>query len=416
MDGRLLEAAIRGNKQTLVELLREDPLILDQAMDECTGKESPLHLGALYGHVDFVREILLQKRQLVRELNYQGQSPLHLASARGHVGVVKEILSADPYACFVRDRDGMIPLHVAAIKGQVEVLEELVNAKSVTAFLLTDGGEPILHMCAKNKQFKALEKLVELVKDDDFVNLKDSKKNNILHLLSAKKQTELIRFLLKKHNRALEVNAVNTDGCTPLDISLKRVSGLARLKSDIALITAGAKTATPIFGKGKTKMLNDNYGSWFMEALLVVALLMINVAFQAALNPPGGVLQDPSNATSTSPNAVWQVTGNITLPNTTLPNAIWRATGFGTLPDDTLPDATHVGQSIMSVVDRDQYKEFSKANNLSIIFSMLVIEILLMRCFVDCWLLDIMPIFLTSMSVVAMVSSYHVSHSFVSVT
>ncbi|KAJ8628922.1 hypothetical protein MRB53_022245 [Persea americana] len=269
MEGRLLEAAIRGNKQKLVELLQEDPLILDQAMDECIGKESPLHLGALYGHVDF-----------------------------------------------------------------------------------------------------------------------------------------LIRFLLKKHNRALDVNAVNIDGCSPLDTSLKHVSGLARLKSDIALITAGAKTATPIFRKGKTKMLNDNYGSWFMDALLVVALLMINVAFQAALNPPGGVLQDLSNAT----NAVCQVTGNITLPN-----AIWQATGFVTLPGDTLPNATHPGQSIMSFVDQDHYREFSRANNLSIIFSMLVIEILLMRCFVDNWLLDIIPIFLTSMSVVAMVSSYTVSLSFISV-
>lgn len=37
---------------------------------------------------------------------------------------------------------------------------------------------------------------------------------------------------------------------------------------------------------------------------------------------------------------------------------------------------------------------------------MLVIEVLLMRCFVDSWLLDITPIFLTSMSIVAMVSSY----------
>ncbi|RWR84307.1 ankyrin repeat-containing-like protein [Cinnamomum micranthum f. kanehirae] len=303
MDGRLFEAAIRGNKQKLVELLQEDPLILDQAMeirgnkqklvelldqamDECTGKESPLHLGALYGHVDFVREILLQKRELARVLNSQGQSPLHLASARGHVGVVKEILSADPYACFVRDKAGMIPLHVAAIKGQVDVLEELVNAKSVTAFLLTDGGEPILHLCAKNNQFKALEKLVELVKDEDFVNLTDSENNNILHLLSAKKQTKLIRFLVNKH-KVPDVNALNIDGCTPLDISLKLGSGLTRLKSDFALITAGAKTETPMFAKGKRKMLNDNYGRWFMEALLVVALLMINVAFQAALNPPG---------------------------------------------------------------------------------------------------------------------------------
>ncbi|XXG71085.1 hypothetical protein AAC387_Pa07g0417 [Persea americana] len=191
MDRRLMEAAIRGNKEMLLELLQDDPLILNPAMRERTGKDNPLHLGALYGHVDFVREILSCKQKFTRELNSQGQSPLHVASARGHVGVVQEILSADADACFVRDREGMIPLHLAAIKGRVEVLTELVNANRVTAFLLTDRGEPILHLCVNNKQFKALKKLVDLVKDDDFVKLKDSYDNTILHLLSASKHTEV---------------------------------------------------------------------------------------------------------------------------------------------------------------------------------------------------------------------------------
>ncbi|RWR84311.1 ankyrin repeat-containing protein BDA1-like protein [Cinnamomum micranthum f. kanehirae] len=145
MDGRLLEAAIRGNKQKLVELLQEDPLILDQAM-----------------------EIRGNKQKLVELLD----QAMDECTGKGEPSALGSSLRA----CRL---SGMIPLHVAAIKGQVDVLEELVNAKSVTAFLLTDGGEPILHLCAKNNQFKALEKLVELVEDEDFVNLKDSEYNNI---------------------------------------------------------------------------------------------------------------------------------------------------------------------------------------------------------------------------------------------
>ncbi|RWR84297.1 Ankyrin repeat [Cinnamomum micranthum f. kanehirae] len=190
MVRRLFQAATRRNEDMFSQLLQDDPLLLDRVMSECTGKDTPLHLGALYGHVGLVREMLSRKLDLSRELNSQGLSPLHLASVRGHVEVVKEILSKDADACFVRDRDGMIPLHVAAFRGRVEVLEELVNANKSTAFLLTESGEPILHLCAKNNKFKALKKLVELVQDDEFVKLKDSDDNTILHLLSDKNQSE----------------------------------------------------------------------------------------------------------------------------------------------------------------------------------------------------------------------------------
>eukprot|EP00268_Persea_americana_P010663 TRINITY_DN14349_c0_g1_i2.p1 TRINITY_DN14349_c0_g1~~TRINITY_DN14349_c0_g1_i2.p1 ORF type:complete len:456 (+),score=35.36 TRINITY_DN14349_c0_g1_i2:116-1369(+) len=359
---------------------------------ECTKKKwccnSPLHLGALYGHVNFVGEILTRKREFARELNSQGQSPLHLASERGHVEVVKKILSADADACFVRDRDGMIPLHLAAVKGRVNVLEELVKANRTTAYLLTETGEPILHLCANNNQFKALEKLVEFVADDSFVNLKDSNDNNILHLLSAMNRREVIQLLVKK-TKALEVNAMNISGCTPLDVSMEYESGLGRLRTDWALITAGANKVGSIPGRKKTRILKKNHGSWFMEALLVVNILMITVLFQAALNPPGGI---------------WQDTGyeNVTLPSTR----------------ESSPRHVQVhhyaGQSVMSYVDPLKYKDFFMRNNISLISSMLVIEILLIRCFFNNWFLDLAPVFLTSISVVTMSSTYTVSLSFIS--
>ena len=181
----------RERERDMEEKVMDARLFEKTIRDLCTRKDYPLHLAALYGRVNLVREMLSQNGELALELNSLRQSPLHLASARGHVEVVKEILNANPGACFVRDRDGMIPLHVAAIKGRVEVLEELVNANKATVFLLTESGEPILHLCAKNNKFEALMKLVDMVEDANLVNLRDQEDNTVLHLLSAKENSEV---------------------------------------------------------------------------------------------------------------------------------------------------------------------------------------------------------------------------------
>ncbi|RWR84319.1 Ankyrin repeat [Cinnamomum micranthum f. kanehirae] len=210
MGRRLLEAAINGDTMELDRLLQEDSRILDREMSKCEkeGKDNPVHIAATYGHVDFVREILSRKWEFTCQLNSQGQSPLHLATARGHVEVVKEILSKDADACFIRDEDGMIPLHLAAIKGRLGVLETLVEAKKMTAFILTKSGEPILHLCAKNNQTIALMMLVNLVDNDNFLQLKDSDDNTILHvIMQANNQSRqaLVPYLLEKG--VLDVNA-----------------------------------------------------------------------------------------------------------------------------------------------------------------------------------------------------------------
>ncbi|RWR86066.1 ankyrin repeat-containing protein NPR4-like protein [Cinnamomum micranthum f. kanehirae] len=302
MDERLYEAAIRGDVEKLLDLLNEDVFIqpdetfLDRVMRDCIGKDNFLHLGALFGQVEFVREISSRKPEFARQLNSQGLSPLHLAAERGHVQVVKVLLKTDADICFVRDRDGRIPLHLAVIKGRVEVIEELVKAKNITAWLLTDEREPILHLCAKHDQFDALKKLVSLVGDDEFVRLKDSSDNTILHLLSAKKQIKMVEFLLDNTGIELEINALNVDRLTALDeLYLPQwEAGFLELKK--LLRGKGAKRSSDLSLPTNFPLrLTKQDSKWLkrMEpSLLVLAALVVSVTYAALLSPPGGFWQD----------------------------------------------------------------------------------------------------------------------------
>ncbi|RWR84302.1 LOW QUALITY PROTEIN: ankyrin repeat-containing protein BDA1-like protein [Cinnamomum micranthum f. kanehirae] len=349
----------------------------------CTRKDYPLHLAALYGQVNLVKEMLSEKVVLVRELNSLGQSSLHLASARGACRSCKGDLE-HPDACFVRDREGMIPLHVAAIKGRVEVLEELVNANKATVFLLTESGEPILHLCANKNKFEALMKLVDLVKDANFVNLRDQEDNTVLHLLSAKENSEVIRFLLGQKN--VDLNAVNMDGFTPLDVSVIYTSGIGFVgwKIHFFLSYAGAKRTRFILPpKVAERWLDGHHGSWFFEAMLVLAILMVTVAFQAGLNPPGGV---------------------------------WQDTGYHNVTSDDPSKQVHhfAGESVMSYVNPRSYTLFYRSNNVTLLTSMLVIQTLLIRCFFNSWIFNVIPIILTTISLMAMSATYTNSLSFIS--
>ncbi|OVA13350.1 Ankyrin repeat [Macleaya cordata] len=185
---RLNEAAMTGSVTTLLELLQGDPLLLDKVMVAAFLPENPLHIAAMLGHVDFVKEILSRKPELARELNSQGSSPLHLASAKGHIEIVKEILRSDDpdVGCFVRDQEGRISLHLAAIKGRVEIVKEFIRAKPELTREMTDQGETILHLCVKYNQFEVFK----IVEDEELLMAKDSEGNTVLHLAAAKRQIQ----------------------------------------------------------------------------------------------------------------------------------------------------------------------------------------------------------------------------------
>ncbi|KAF7115418.1 hypothetical protein RHSIM_RhsimUnG0057700 [Rhododendron simsii] len=104
---RLYEACLSGSVEMLKALIEKDPLILDRASStECFSSDTPLHVAALRGHLEFTNFLLSRKPTLAAELDSRRCTPLHLASTEGHFKIVHELLRVNPDVCINRDQDG----------------------------------------------------------------------------------------------------------------------------------------------------------------------------------------------------------------------------------------------------------------------------------------------------------------------
>ncbi|KAL6330798.1 hypothetical protein AAG906_009226 [Vitis piasezkii] len=331
-ERRLYEASITGSVNSLKQLMAKDPLTLARAAVTCFN-ETPLHVAAMLGHLDFASYLLTHKPDMTMALDLRGRSPLHLASANGYVEMVNILLSANPDACLIRDEDGRTPLHLAVMKGEVEVTRMLVGARPQVTRYKLDQGETILHSAVKQNRLGALKLLVELAGEVEFVNSKDDYGNTVLHTATALKQYETAKYLVVRPK--MEVNAVNGNGFTALDIIQHMPRDLKGMEIRESLVKAGAlssrnipalpgqghqlmgesgitmvienpqlsppppppvvvpteaNASTPL--RGREKKIRENKKEWTTkkrDALMVAATLIAGMAFQAAVNPPGGV-------------------------------------------------------------------------------------------------------------------------------
>ncbi|PQM37447.1 uncharacterized protein Pyn_35607 [Prunus yedoensis var. nudiflora] len=175
-EDEVYEAAWSGCVESLNALIEKDPHILRKLAPVLTTKtETPLHISALLGHLEFTKTLLTHIPKLAEALNSFRSTPLHLASAGGHKEIVQALLFAYPDACLCPDEKGRIPLHYAAMRGEVEVLKELTHANHESIYVRVDNRlkETVLHLCVKYTQLECLKFLVQLVRDNgEFLNSK----------------------------------------------------------------------------------------------------------------------------------------------------------------------------------------------------------------------------------------------------
>ncbi|KAK9131332.1 hypothetical protein Sjap_011819 [Stephania japonica] len=374
MDRRLYEASLQGDVDSLLQLIQEDPLILDRTIminnlsDAIT--INPLHIAAMRGHLDFAKVILKHKPELATKVDSQGFYPLHWASASTNVDMVRELSKAKSSVCLSTDGDGRTPLHVAAMEGRVEVMKELLILEARAVQVVMYGGETILHLCVKHGRLEALKVLLEWMKIKSFddqvvsVNSRDDEGNTVLHIAVAKKQIQVVELLLRN---GVEVNALNRNGFTALDIMLQsprelndvqvfdllqranalRGSNVLQTTNNTNHVVTIKNTIASPASKHATKtrqrpsqdlVPHESHENWLEKkrnTLMVVASLIATMAFQGGVNPPGGVWQDDGSTNGAQHTAGKSVMSN-NHPNEYVLYMFFNTVGFITSLSVTL--------------------------------------------------------------------------------
>ncbi|KAM7519335.1 hypothetical protein LguiB_018297 [Lonicera macranthoides] len=293
-EKKLYDASFRGDIQSLDELLKEDEHVLNyyERPSPFRFNETPLHIAATRGHVDFAKALLQRRPNLVSELDSRLRSPLHSASANGHVEMVKLLLKADADVCLMEDKFGRTPLHLAAMdKGRVEVVNELVQTRPEAIMYPLNKAKTItiLHLYVIRSGMKALDQLLEV--DHTFLNSQDGEGNTILHNVVALKQWETMKHLVLKPQLAVDLK--NANGFTASDL-IKQMPEDPKNTENIEMRKLLLKTE---FSKSfshcnNTYNKNENLLEHKRDAILVAATVIASMTFQGAMNPPGGVWQE----------------------------------------------------------------------------------------------------------------------------
>ncbi|XVF11313.1 hypothetical protein REPUB_Repub08aG0016400 [Reevesia pubescens] len=322
MNIRLFDAAQTGNIESLHQLLRENAFLLDQIA--LFSSENPLHIAYTAGHFDFVKEIIILKPDLAKEVNQDGFSLMHMAAVSGHLEIVSELMKVDPSLCRFQQRshDMKTPLHFAVIKGRVNVINEMLSGCAECIEDVTLQRETALHLAVKCSQFEAVSVLVHWIRElqkEDVFNMKDEQGNTVLHLTTSRKQRKVIELLLDNRfpSGLLDVNAVNHCNVSALDMLLMfpseagdreildilRDAGALRAR-DIALSGPIASSSDPGIPSEICHLQPKELVEYFKfkkgrdspsEArgtLLIIAALVAAATFQVAFNPPCGIWKD----------------------------------------------------------------------------------------------------------------------------
>ncbi|KAJ1405218.1 PGG domain [Sesbania bispinosa] len=304
-DDKLKIAAENGDINLLYRVIQEEP----QVRDQFDMAETPLHIAASAGHLQFATEIIRLKPSFAWKLNQQGFSPIHLAMQQCQKQMVLRFVDINKDLVRVKGREGLTPLHFASQTGEVDLLANFLTACPDSIEDVTVRGETALHIAVKNQQYEALQVLLGWLKRTRhrgamelgklILNSKDEAGNTILHISALINDSQALRLLVETN---MDLNAKNLENFTALDIA-------ANAEIESILFKAGAKhgssvTDAPTLAdtlKLKITMMDkiliyilrirSDITEEQRNAFLIVAALVATSTYQLALSPPSGVFQ-----------------------------------------------------------------------------------------------------------------------------
>ncbi|KAK8595475.1 hypothetical protein V6N13_016842 [Hibiscus sabdariffa] len=175
----------------LYALIRRDPRILN-VYDDVPFENTPLHIAASMGRIEFAMEMMNLKPSFARKLNRYGSSPLHLALENNQLQMVRLLVTTDKDLVRVKGREGTTPFHLAVASNDLDALSEFFVACPECIVDVNIRGQTALHIAAGGDMVEALRIMVQWLrrnnhKDGDVwqhqvLNAKDNGGNTVLHV------------------------------------------------------------------------------------------------------------------------------------------------------------------------------------------------------------------------------------------
>ncbi|KAG2559199.1 hypothetical protein PVAP13_8NG293652 [Panicum virgatum] len=166
MDGRLLEAAISGDAQTMKLLALNDPGVL---FGTTPWGNTCLHIACIQGHEEFCKEVLTlhPSLPLLSAMNMDGETPLLTAVTRGRASLASALLRCcrDQHlseTILKQDRFGCNALHHAVRRGERTLALELIEAEPALSKAVTKIGESPMFIAVMRNFTDVLDKLLEI--------------------------------------------------------------------------------------------------------------------------------------------------------------------------------------------------------------------------------------------------------------
>ncbi|XP_021295918.1 ankyrin repeat-containing protein BDA1-like [Herrania umbratica] len=310
MDESLKRAAQEGNIVELYASIRRDGNVL-RHIDEIEFVDTPLHIAAAQGCIDFAMEIMILKPSFARKLNQEGLSPIHLAVEKGHKELALHLMQNDKNLVRVKGKQGETALHYAITREQnFDLLARFLEACPECIRDMTTTNQTALHIATRHNRLEALELLCRMLRKSDYcedvVNQKDRNGDTALHIAARNNQPMMLKLLLKCK---ADKHATNQGGSTALDVAnevnnIESINilhgwGSARVlsfkyKIQKQMVKHVTKASEVIF-QGM-----DSISSEDRNALLVILGLLLTATYQASISPPGSVWQGDGSSNSNS--------------------------------------------------------------------------------------------------------------------